>query len=208
VVPRPVLADFLYQVLPVIDEHNKQRQYELAIDRKWPTQCCWFKLLTGLLGMSAVNMQRIYKYRFTGVKGKDLPICQFADRIAAGLRLRVRTVLPRRLRNEATAASVKRKGDDLGGPSIKKVTQKQKDSGRTVGSSVQATCFICKKYCTAYRYTTFICLHCGTALCQLDRSADTGRSRSCMDEHMNSDDHRICCTPGTKRTRFPKDAKV
>jgi hypothetical protein len=65
VVPRPVLADFLYQVLPVIDEHNKQRQYELAIDRKWPTQCCWFKLRTGLLGMSAVNMQRIYKYRFT-----------------------------------------------------------------------------------------------------------------------------------------------
>jgi hypothetical protein len=124
-----------------------------------PTCCCWFKLLAGFVGMSAaVNMQRIYARKFPNMQGKDLPICQFADRIAGGLQLRVRKVLPQRLRKEAAAGSVKRKGYKLGESATKKVTRKQQDNeGRNVGSSKQATCFICNKDCTKYNYyTTFV----------------------------------------------------
>jgi hypothetical protein len=206
-VPRPVLAHFIYQFLPMIDEHNKQRQALLDVEGKWPTHSCWFKLLAGFVGMSAVNMQRIYIYRFPNVKGKDLPICQFVDKIAGGLQLRVRRILPRRLRNEATDVSIKRKGDELGEKRTKKLTRKQQEQGRNVGSSMQATCFICKKYCAAYKWTTFVCRNCGTALCQVDRSTDEGRYTSCIAEHENSLDHRLFCS-GTKRTTFPKDAKV
>jgi hypothetical protein len=34
---RPKLAYFLYEYLPLIDEHNKQRQNLLGLERKWPT---------------------------------------------------------------------------------------------------------------------------------------------------------------------------
>jgi hypothetical protein len=73
-VPRPVLAHFLYNALPRIDEHNKQRQSVLAVERKWPMTCRWFKLLAGFVGMSAVNMQRIYAHRFPNIQGKDLHV--------------------------------------------------------------------------------------------------------------------------------------
>jgi hypothetical protein len=134
------------------------------------------------------------------MQGKDLPICLFADKIAGGLQLRVRKVLPQRLRKEAAAGSVKRKGNGLGESTTKKLTRKQKDNeGRSVGSSKQATCFVCKKYCTKYNYTTFVCREWWTPLCQVDRSTDAGRGRSRINEDGNSGDHRLRCKPGTKR---------
>jgi hypothetical protein len=45
-ISRPELAHLLYNYLPLIDEHNKQRQKILGLENKWPTQNCWFCLLT------------------------------------------------------------------------------------------------------------------------------------------------------------------
>jgi hypothetical protein len=36
--PRPHIYQFLYEYLPLIDEHNNQRQSVLTLERKWPTQ--------------------------------------------------------------------------------------------------------------------------------------------------------------------------
>ena len=52
---------FLYEFLPIIDEHNKQRQSILAIERKWQTRHCWFRLLTTMVGFSIVDMHRWYR---------------------------------------------------------------------------------------------------------------------------------------------------
>jgi hypothetical protein len=57
---RPKIADFLYQYLPLIDEHNKQRQNLLGLERRWPSKDCWFWLLTTIIGMSVVDMHHCY----------------------------------------------------------------------------------------------------------------------------------------------------
>jgi hypothetical protein len=56
--PRPQIAHFTFEYLPLIDEHNKQRQAVLGLERKWPTQCCWTRLIVTLIGMRGVDMQR------------------------------------------------------------------------------------------------------------------------------------------------------
>jgi hypothetical protein len=58
--PRPQISHFLYEYLPLIDEHNKQRQSVLGLERKWPTQCCWTRLVVTLTGMCVVGMYQLY----------------------------------------------------------------------------------------------------------------------------------------------------
>jgi hypothetical protein len=57
----PKLAHLIYDYLPLIDEHNKQRQKILGLERKWPTRNCWFRFLTTLMGMCIVDMHRLYR---------------------------------------------------------------------------------------------------------------------------------------------------
>ena len=49
--PRPTIAHFLYEFLPLIDEHNKARQNFLALEKTWPTNCPWVRLMSTFLGM-------------------------------------------------------------------------------------------------------------------------------------------------------------
>jgi hypothetical protein len=58
--PRPQLAHFIFEYIPLIDEHNTQRQAVLGLERKWPTKCCWTRLVVTMVGMSVVDMQRLY----------------------------------------------------------------------------------------------------------------------------------------------------
>jgi hypothetical protein len=58
--PRLQISHFLYEYLPLIDEHNKQRQLVLGLEWKWPTQCCWTRLIVTLTGMCVVDMHRLY----------------------------------------------------------------------------------------------------------------------------------------------------
>ena len=48
--PRPKLAEFLFEYLPLIDEHNRMRQDRLALEKCWPTKNCWFRLIVTLVG--------------------------------------------------------------------------------------------------------------------------------------------------------------
>ena len=53
---QPKIAHLLFDYLPLIDEHNKQRQKILGLETKWPTRNCWFRLLTTLVGMCVVDL--------------------------------------------------------------------------------------------------------------------------------------------------------
>ena len=57
---RPKLCAFLYKLLPLIDEHNKQRQHELAVERAWQTKDPYFRLLETVFGMAVVDLHRLY----------------------------------------------------------------------------------------------------------------------------------------------------
>ena len=67
--PRPAIAHFAYEFLPLIDEHNKARQSNLALEEKWPTKCCWFRLFTTFIGMAVVDQQRWDRNMHSGNKG-------------------------------------------------------------------------------------------------------------------------------------------
>ena len=88
--PRPDIINALFKDAPVIDAHNKLRQFSLAIEKQWPTKCCWQKLLLRCLGMSVVNMQRLYSCVCPGVAGKDLTVCDMAGAICLDLKVRPR----------------------------------------------------------------------------------------------------------------------
>ena len=68
---RPKILHLLYEYLPLIDEHNKQRQSILNTERKWCTKDCWFRLLTTMTGMCVVDMHRWYRNVKAHRKGKD-----------------------------------------------------------------------------------------------------------------------------------------
>jgi hypothetical protein len=57
----PHLAHFIYEYLPLIEEHNNQRQAVLGIERKWSTKCCWTRMVVTMVVMSVVDMQRLYQ---------------------------------------------------------------------------------------------------------------------------------------------------
>jgi len=82
--PRPKLAEMLYDLLPLIDEHNRMRQDRLALERCWPTKNCWFHLITTLLGQSVVDLQRIY--RIEDPTYIEWDVLKFADFISVDLK--------------------------------------------------------------------------------------------------------------------------
>jgi hypothetical protein len=55
---RPAIAHMLYEFLPLIDEHNRQRQGILSMERSWPTKNPWTRIMTTLIGMAVVDVQR------------------------------------------------------------------------------------------------------------------------------------------------------
>ena len=122
-IDRPELCHFLYEYLPLIDEHNKQRQRLLALEKSWPTRDCWFRLLVTLVGMSVVDCQRLYRnYRADKMgwstlrleddeNADDMEIRKFSDKICKTLGDRTRQ---RAFQHQA--ASAKRGDEDNEGP--------------------------------------------------------------------------------------------
>jgi hypothetical protein len=81
----PKLAHLIiYDYLPLIDEHNKQRQKILCLERKWPARNCWFRLLTTLMGMCIVDMHRLYCNK-RGEYFSDIDVLEFSDMVCKSL---------------------------------------------------------------------------------------------------------------------------
>jgi hypothetical protein len=70
-IDRPDIVHFLYEYLPLIDEHNKQRQSLLALEKRWLTKNVWFRILCTIVGMSVVDMHRCYRYAQIKIEGKE-----------------------------------------------------------------------------------------------------------------------------------------
>ena len=214
---RPELAHLLYDYLPLIDEHNKQRQKNLGLERKWPTRNCWFRLLTTLLGMSIVDMHRLYR-NLRNEAFIEVDILEFSDMICKKLTVRSRRQTERlaSLRGEtADDASILERITDKDGNNRFSVTDKQLSRGRNVGRSIHQNCYICRKYLTPegdteYNQTTFRCMDCKMPLCKKDRSNPAiGRNQSCMVEHIKSRCEVVGCF-GSDRSYsiFPRENQV
>lgn len=82
---RPKIAHLLYEYLPLVDEHNKQRQKILALEKKWPTRDCWFRLLTTLIGVCIVDLHRLFR-NLNHDHFKEVDILQFSDLLCKKLK--------------------------------------------------------------------------------------------------------------------------
>ena len=57
-IPHPSIAHFYFELCPLIDNHNKDRQGILGLEDCWPTKSPWFWLVTTMIGMSVVDLHR------------------------------------------------------------------------------------------------------------------------------------------------------
>ena len=62
-IPRPQVASLYFKGNNVIDVHNQHRQGTLALEKKWSTQDCWFRLFTTLVGMCTVDAMMMHKHK-------------------------------------------------------------------------------------------------------------------------------------------------
>ena len=212
---RPEVASFLYERLPLIDEHNRQRQSFLALEKCWPTQNCWFRLLTSVVGIC----DRSVKCDASAEKSDNLDklgIRKFSDLLCKNLRKRGNRGPRTGDQYKAPPGGIElRRISNLDGEVCRQVTATQATKhGRNVGNSISKNCFICRKYLKAdnkfnYRTTTWECTRCGMPLCTTSRAADPERDQSCCDEHwLSQEQHLRCGGRFTDGKKFPPDKQV
>jgi hypothetical protein len=221
-IPRPEICEFLYEFLPLIDEHNKQRQSLLNLEKSWPTKDCWFRLLTTLLGMSCVDFHRWYRHEklnqsgFSETEETEVGIVKFSDKICSAITSRV--AYRPRINLYSSEEEMLERITDESGEKRRAVTDKEREKGRKSGCAKRQNCWICRKYLnpdggTTYQVTSWRCKACGMPLCKDDRSGVNapcgGRQMSCGLEHTTTNDRLVGCSNAySTRDHFPKDKQV
>lgn len=198
--PRPMLAEFLYDYLPIIDEWNRSHQKLLNIQGKWPTHNPWVKLIIAISEFSAADMHRgVIHEEFT--QYSSLNIVELADTLSASLRLCERS------QSLPSSRLVRITGGKNDSPH-KELTASQMRKGKNYGRSVELSCWMCRKYTDRLCFTQWECSECGTALCRQDRTGEEGRTMSCQKEHFESTIQELRCDGRKKPTVFPNWLKI
>ena len=193
-IPRPSIAHFYFELCPLIDNHNKDRQGVLALEDCWPTKNPWFRLMTTMIGMSVVDMHRWDRNRRSGGEAFEwlnnsderpdfLKVRSMANLIARGMHAphmryynkeKPRPPLPVRAVQSGKSQSLSRITNAEGET---KRTPKQR-GGKT--REYQQTCFICRQYQKSGTNTQWWCNKCNMPLCSMQTLR---REVSCYDEH-------------------------
>ena len=200
--PRPSIAHFVYEFLPLIDEHNKARQSILALEDKWPTKCCWFRLITTFVGMAVVDLQRWDRNMRSGSKGiaesrvwsecedvqYNFNIMRMCDLIGRALsdgtlsfyddkeEERRASKSPRMSQNEHARAAAGIEHAQL----IR--YKKNGELNNSKGKAYQRYCYICRTHGETCN-TQWMCSRCEMPLCKKERR---GEEWSCLHEHMHT----------------------
>jgi hypothetical protein len=156
-ISRPELAHLLYDYLPLIDEHNKQRQRILGLEKRWPSRNCWFRLLTTLLGMSVADMHHLYCNKWNE-RYCEVDILEFSDLICKKLTVRSRQQHERLGRSDAENSGILERITDKDGNTRFVLTERQERRGRNVGRSIHQNCFIQNIFRLHFAAVTVKCL--------------------------------------------------
>ena len=152
--------------------------------------------------MCVVDLFRVYRNKDKTYLEWD--VLKFADFLSADLHEIMHR--PTNLTMGDPTQVLKRITDEVGNFN-KPLTKYQRERNLAKGNCVSGPCYICKKYEPEGKYnrTTWECSGCGTFLCLIDRKGKRGRVRTCLDEHMYSDDPAIKCNcDGLRKSNFPK----
>jgi Transposase IS4 len=200
---RPQLAHFLYEYLPLIDEHNKQRQAILALETRWLTRDPWFRLICTTLGMSVVDMHRLFRHYELKVHNKSnkdvdyVTIVRFSDLICGNLRQWTYQYKRRALLQGVAEHPLTRITDEQGN-TVRQPTARQIANGKNVGNPIVLMCFICRRYkikgATVQQQTSWWCRQCHMPICHVARNSEGSRRvLTCLEEHQQSDDQVLGC---------------
>ncbi|KAG7356737.1 transposase IS4 [Nitzschia inconspicua] len=225
---RPKLAHFLYDYLPLIDDHNKQRQDILALEKVWRTTDVWFRNITTLLGQSTVDMHRCFRNRMIekGVKKARvdyIKLIKFADLMCGRLK---QWPKPKQhilvFGNEGGTRDERLTriyGKD--GETNKPPTKQQEQQGRNIDNAFVRNCFVCRGYLSKKgkqinNQTSFWCSKCHVPLCRADRRKDDefgppgSRDLTCVDAHYYADNNSVICCGKIhgQKEQFPKEKQI
>lgn len=217
-IDRPDLCHFYYEYAPLIDEHNKQRQSLLGLEKRWLTKDAWFRLITTLVGMATVDMHRMYRnYKLNIQKCPfneidNIGIVKFTDLICDNLRLWLykynRRTPQGDLQRQEQQQITRITGAD--GNTCRPPTAKQIAKGKSVGNPNILNCFICRRYDSkskSFQQTTsWWCAVCHMPLCKAARNTEgSNRKFTCLEEHLYTDDAVLGCTkPHVKGAIVPE----
>jgi hypothetical protein len=171
--PRPQISHFLYEYLPIIDEHNKQRQSVLGLERNWRTQCCWTRLVVTLTGMCVVDMHRLYRSEkrlrnrvlCVQVLEEDATVIRFSELICGKLRERQRPAETPAIRQQLSGVDARLERIKIDSETNRPLAKAKSKMGKKIGQPIKQTCFLCRHYLdangnTPYCYTSFWCKVC------------------------------------------------
>lgn len=79
-IDRPELISDYFQDSDVVDSHNKSRQYDLALEKRWRTTDCWFRLITTFAGITATDSWNAARFHCTKESGfQDMDVKTFTE---------------------------------------------------------------------------------------------------------------------------------
>ena len=201
-IPRPSIAHFYFELCPLIDNHNKDRQSVLGLEDCWPTKNPWFRLVTTMIGMSVIDLHRWDRNRRTNGKAFEwlddneerpefLKVRSMANLIGRGLK--------------KTNMCYYTKNNPRQQPKLHRVSRCQPQeltrickegymsrpaNGKTGGKGYVRTCLICRQYREKPQNTNWWCSVCRVPLCKKNR----GRESTCYEEHIaQMDDPYLGC---------------
>jgi len=208
---RPAIASFLYEFLPLIDEHNKARQSSLALELKWPTQCCWFRLFTTFIGMAVVDVQRWDRNMRKRIP--QIPDCdffydleRFEDIDNIGSVLLYADLISKKLMDptmryregrQPTPRLGKHNNPDVTPPVVRYM--KNGKLANEKGKAYQRFCYICRTYGDNHN-TQWACRECNMPLCNYNVDRRGEGEWACLMEHKQSTDNYDGC--GHQRESF------
>jgi hypothetical protein len=82
-VDRPEIISTYFKKSNGVDKHNQAHQFELRLKKHWRMQNAWFRLVTTIIDIYVTDAWKGYQYAFClSKKDEELPVCDFADRLA------------------------------------------------------------------------------------------------------------------------------
>ena len=79
-IDRPHVVSSFFEHSNCVDNHNRIRQGQLALEKHWVTQDAYFRLMTSLFGIVVVDCWRAYRHHLHSKHfDKDIPARDFAD---------------------------------------------------------------------------------------------------------------------------------
>ncbi len=206
-IPRPSIAHFYFELCPLIDNHNKDRQGILGLEDCWPTKNPWFRLFTRtMIGMSVVDLHRWDRNKRSDSQAFDwvtvdderpdfLRVRSMANLIARGLhKPHMRTTMQTN-RSQQFLSVGQRRMQQRQLSRISNAEGETKQPSKQIGQKpreFQQTCFICCQYHYHGPASQWWCSKCHMPLCS---NSTPRREITCYKEHCANQGDPVlgCC---------------